>query len=230
MRKNTSFSDCSSILRNNRDGVAKLAWEWRIFWHHSAGDRSKFDDFSVLDNQEPEEIVEEENDDIYILLPECEHLNLKLRENEVSVKFHYAAFAAFNAYQKKQTYSFPISPSEFLLLTGLFVQHSIQSAEEFKRIVVWKAPQAKLIAVNKLRKKAKFRRTNHAIDSASKLSGEFSRITINSKMFWTFCLESKNTTWLHDTAARIEIEDGVAVNYCDFLIDIWEKTHLDQEA
>jgi hypothetical protein len=101
MRKNTSFSDRSSILRNNRGGVTKLAWEWRIFWHHNAGDRSKFDDFSILDNKEPEDIAEEENEDIYILLPGCEHLNLKLRENKVSVKYHYAAFAAFNAYQKK---------------------------------------------------------------------------------------------------------------------------------
>jgi hypothetical protein len=95
---------------------------------------------------------------------------------------------------------------------------------------VWKEPQAKLLAVHKLRKKAKFRRTDHAIDGVSKLSGEFSHITINNKAFWTFCLESKDTTWLHDTAGKIEIEDGIAANYCDFLAGAWEKTRLDQDA
>jgi hypothetical protein len=83
----------------------------------------------------------------------------------------------------------------------------------------------------KLRKKAKFRRTDHAIYGVSKLSGEFSHISINNKAFWTFCLERKDTTWLHDTAGKIEIEDGIAANYyCDFLAGVWEKTRLDQDA
>ena len=223
MRNNVGKPEGATTLQMDPNDVGKQTWEWRVFWHDHSFDTLHSGNFPLFADKEPAKVVEEENEDTYILLPGRTHLNLKLRENEVFTKCRCAVFGVFNAYWKKRVYGFPLDPFYFYQLTGLSAKRPIRSPEEFTRTILLKESQSRLHTICKLRKKARFTCAHQAAGGVSKLNVEFSHIRIDRHRYDTLCLESRNSAWLHDTVKNIDIGNGIAANYCDFLSGARDK-------
>jgi hypothetical protein len=199
------------------DREAEVAkWEWRVFWSEKNAPPAKFSDFTVIEGIEPDEVEVEKNSDTYVLIPGS-NTNIKLRDDSVSCKVLAAKTVGLTGYQKKETYTFPITPENFAYLTGVSTQTDIASGEDFINVVLQHIPQAKIITAEKERKIAKFRKPKKNKEGFKKMKGEFSSLEIDGRKFHTFCLESKHQKLLEATIEEIDVGKGRVMDYTEFL-------------
>jgi hypothetical protein len=193
-----------------------VKWEWRVFWTEPLAAMEPFSAFSVIPDRVPDDIAAEINTDTYILIS-GNAANLKLRGDAISCKTLLSQENGISAYGKKQAYPFPVSAETLCALTGIAVPNAAGSADELIKIVLKHRLDTKIIAVEKDRKTAKYKKNRKTPGKFKKMKAEFSVLRIEGRVFHTFCLESKHRKWLNETMKQINIGDGYVMNYTDFL-------------